>query len=68
MTTAKKPGKRHTLVGWFITWMGTRMARKKINQKKQQLADNKVKIGAASVVALVLVGGVLAAKSGSSDS
>lgn len=68
MTTAKKPGKRHTLVGWFITWMGTRMAKKKINQKKQQLAENKAKIGAAGVVALVLVGGVLAAKSGNGDS
>ena len=67
--TAKKPGKRHTLVGWFITWMGTRMAKRKIEQNKQKLAENKAKIGAASVVALVLVGGALAAKSsGSSDS
>jgi hypothetical protein len=69
MTTAKKPGKRHTFVGWFITWMGTRMAKRKIKQKKQQLAENRAKIGAAGVIALVLVGGVLAAKSsGSSDS
>jgi hypothetical protein len=62
-----RPKKRHTLIGWFVTWMGTRMAKRKIRQTKQQLAENKVKIGAASVVALVLVGGVLAAKSGSGD-
>ena len=67
MTTAKKPGMRHTLIGWFITWMGTRMAKRKIKQRKQQLAENKAKIGAATVIALVLVGGVLAAKSGSGD-
>jgi hypothetical protein len=59
--------KHHTVVGWFVTWMGTRMARRKIKQKKQQIAENRAKLGAAGVVALVLVGGVLAAKSGSNS-
>ena len=62
-----RPKKHHTVIGWFVTWMGTRMAKRKIKQKKQQLAENRAKIGAAGVIALVLLGGVVAAKSGSSS-
>jgi heme A synthase len=59
--------RHHTVIGWLVTWMGTRMAKRKIKQKRQQIAENKAKIGAAGVIALVLVGGVVAAKAGSSS-
>jgi hypothetical protein len=59
--------KRHALFGWFITWMGTRMAKRKIKQKKRKIAENRAKIGAAGVIALVLIGGVVAAKVASGD-
>jgi heme A synthase len=59
--------RHHTVIGWLVTWMGTRMAKRKIKQKKQQIVENKAKIGAAGVIALVLVGGVVAAKAGSSS-
>jgi hypothetical protein len=53
--------KGYTVLGWLVWQVGSRVAKRKI-------AQNKVKLGAAGVIALVLVGGVLAAKSGSSDS
>jgi hypothetical protein len=52
--------KGYTLLGWIVWQIGSRVAKKKI-------AQNRVKLGAAGVVALVLVGGVVAAKAGSSD-
>jgi hypothetical protein len=48
----------YTFLGWIVWQLGSRLA-------KQQIAKNRVRLGAAGVVALVLVGGVLAAKSGS---
>lgn len=48
----------YTVFGWLVWQIASRVAKKKIHQ-------NRVKIGAAGVVALVLVGGILAAKSGS---
>ena len=52
--------KRYTVLGWIVWQIASRVAKKKI-------AENRVKIGAAGVVALVLVGGVVAAKAGASD-
>jgi hypothetical protein len=47
--------KGYTVLGW-ITWqIATRVAKRKMSQ-------NKVKIGAAAAVLLVLVGGLVAAK------
>jgi hypothetical protein len=49
----------YTVLGWLVWQIGSRVAKKKISQ-------NKVKLGAAGAIALVLVGGVVAAKSASS--
>jgi hypothetical protein len=46
----------YTLLGWIVWQIATRVA-------KRKMAQNRVKLGAAGVVALVLVGGLLAAKS-----
>ena len=51
----------YTFLGWIVWQLGSRVAKRKI-------AQNRVKIGAAGVVLLVLMAGVAAAKSGSSDS
>jgi hypothetical protein len=53
--------KGYTVLGWIVWQIGSRVAKRKI-------AENRVKIGAAGVVLLVLIGGVLAAKSGSDES
>jgi hypothetical protein len=50
----------YTVLGWIVWQIASRVAKRKI-------AQNRVKIGAAGVVALVLVGGVIAAKAGSDD-
>jgi hypothetical protein len=52
--------KSYTLLGWVVWQIGKRVASKK-------MAQNRVKLGAAGLVALVLVGGVFAAKAGLSD-
>ena len=52
--------KGYTVLGWIVWQIGSRVAKKKI-------AQNRVKIGAAGVVLLVLLGGVAAAKAGSSE-
>jgi hypothetical protein len=52
--------KGYTVLGWIVWQIGSRVAKKKI-------AENRMKIGAAGVVALVLVGGVVAARAGSGD-
>jgi hypothetical protein len=52
--------KGYTVIGWIVWQIGSRVAKRKI-------AQNRVKIGAAGVVLLVLVGGVVAAKAGSSE-
>jgi hypothetical protein len=51
----------YTILGWLVWQLGSRVA-------KRKMAQNRVKLGAAGVVALVLVGGVLAARAGSDDS
>jgi hypothetical protein len=50
--------KGYTFLGWIVWQLGSRLA-------KRQIAENRVKVGAVGVIALVLVGGVAAAKSGS---
>jgi hypothetical protein len=50
----------YTVLGWIVYQLASRIVKRKV-------ADNRVKVGAAGVVALVLVGGVLAAKSSGDD-
>jgi hypothetical protein len=52
--------KGYTVLGWIVWQIGSRVARKKI-------AQNRVKLGAAGVVALVVAGGVVAARAGSGE-
>ena len=52
--------KGYTVLGWLVWQIGSRVAKRKISQ-------NKAKIGAAGAIALVLVGGVVAAKAASGD-
>jgi hypothetical protein len=52
--------KSYTVLGW-ITWqIASRVA-------KRKMAQNKLKLGAAATVLLVLVAGVVAAKATSGD-
>jgi hypothetical protein len=48
----------YTVLGWIVWQITSRVAKKKIRQ-------NRVKLGAAGVVALVLIAGVGASKAGS---
>ena len=50
----------YTVLGWIVWQVGTRVA-------KRKMAQNRVKLGAAGVVALVAVGGILAARGGDED-
>jgi hypothetical protein len=50
--------KGYTVLGWAVWQLGSRLARRKI-------AQNQAKLGAIGVIALVLIGGVIAAKQGS---
>ncbi len=52
--------KSYTVLGWVVWQVGSRIAKKK-------MAENRVKLGAVGVVALVLVGGVIAARSAGDD-
>ena len=52
--------KSYSVLGWIVWQIGSRVAKKK-------MAQNRVKLGAAGIVAVVLVGGVLAARSGDDD-
>ena len=47
----------YTVLGWIVWQIASRVAKRKI-------AQNRVKIGAAAAVVLVLVAGVAAARSG----
>jgi uncharacterized membrane protein len=46
----------YTFLGWIVWQLGSRVA-------KYQMGKNRAKLGAVGVIALVLAGGVLAAKS-----
>jgi hypothetical protein len=48
--------KGYTVLGWLVWQLGSRVA-------KYKMAQNRVKLGAAGVIALVLIGGILAARS-----
>jgi hypothetical protein len=48
-------GSAYKVLGWTVWQIGSRVAKKK-------MAANRVRIGAAGVVAAVLVGGVVAAR------
>ena len=52
--------KGYTVLGWAVWQVATRGA-------KRKMAHNKVKLGAAATVALVLVAGLAAAKASSGD-
>jgi len=47
--------KGYTFLGWLVWQLGSRVAMNK-------MAQNRAKLGAIGVIALVLAGGVLAAK------
>ena len=50
----------YTILGWLVWQIGSRVA-------KRKMAQNRVKLGAAAVVAVVLLAGVAAAKAGAGD-
>jgi hypothetical protein len=50
----------YTVLGWLVWQIASRVAKRKI-------AQNRVKLGAAGVVALVLVLGLAAAKASSDE-
>jgi hypothetical protein len=50
----------YTVLGWIVWQIASWFAKRKI-------AQNRTKLGAAGVVMLVLVGGVLAARASSGD-
>jgi hypothetical protein len=50
----------YTVLGWAMWQIMTRMA-------KREMARNKVKLGAAATVLLVLVAGLAAAKAGGGE-
>jgi hypothetical protein len=52
----------HTFVGWLLAQIGARVVKRKVAQKKQAITENKTKVGAAGVIALVLVGGLVATR------
>jgi hypothetical protein len=52
--------KSYTLLGWIVWQLCKRVA-------SMKMAQNRAKLGAAGLVALVLVGGIFAAKAGLSD-
>ena len=52
--------KGYTVLGWVVWQIGSRVAKRKI-------AENRVKVGAAAAVLLVLVAGLAAARAGSGD-
>ena len=52
--------KSYTVLGWLVWQLGSRIAKLKI-------AQNRVKLGAAGIVVLVLIGGVLAARASGGD-
>jgi hypothetical protein len=51
------PTRAYTVLGWVVWQIASRVAKRKIHQ-------NRVKLGAAGVVVLVVLGGILAARSG----
>ena len=52
--------KGYTVLGWLVWQIGSRVA-------KRKMAENRIKLGAAAVVLLVLAAGVAAARAGNGD-
>ena len=52
--------KGYTVLGWIVWQIATRVA-------KRKMAQNQVKLGAAGVIALVLIGGVVVARASGDD-
>ena len=52
--------KGYTVLGWTVWQIASRVA-------KRKMAQNRTKLGAAGAVALVLIGGVIAARAGAED-
>ena len=52
--------KGYTVLGWAVWQIGSRFAKKK-------MAQNRAKLGAVGVIALVLIAGVIAAKHDSDE-
>jgi hypothetical protein len=50
----------YTVLGWIVWQFASRVV-------KRNIAQNRVKLGAAGLVALALIGGVVAARSGRDD-
>jgi hypothetical protein len=50
----------YTVLGWIVWQIASRVA-------KRKLAQNRVKLGAAAVVGIVLIAGLAAARAGSGD-
>ena len=50
----------YTVLGWIVWQLGVRVAKYKMTQ-------SRVKLGAAATIALVLVGGILAARAGDDE-
>ncbi len=50
----------YTVLGWVVWQVATRVA-------KRKLAQNRVKLGAAGAVALVVIGGLVAARASGDD-
>jgi hypothetical protein len=50
----------YTVLGWLTWQIGSRLA-------KRKMAQNRVKLGAAGVVTLALLGGIIAARAGGGD-
>ncbi len=47
--------KGYSILGWIVWQVGSRVA-------KRKMAQNRVKLGAVGVIALVVLGGILAAR------
>ena len=50
----------YTVLGWIVWQVAQRVIKRKV-------AENRVKLGAAAIVALVLIGGVAAARAAAGD-
>jgi len=50
--------KGYTFLGWVVWQLGSRIV-------KYKVAQNRAKLGAVGVIALVLIGGIVAAKNDS---
>ncbi len=52
--------KGYSILGWIVWQVGSRVAKKK-------MAQNRAKLGAAGVIAAVVLGGIIAARSERGD-